>query len=200
MGQPAPILLIACGALAREIVWLIDQNGWDHMEVTCLPAKIHNTPDRIPGDMRKKIHAAKASGKYSRILALFADCGTGGLLDVVLKEENVERIAGPHCYAFYTGLDKFETMHGDEIGTFYLTDYLVKHFDLLIIKGLGLDRFPQLRDDYFGHYTRLIYLAQTDDPELCAQAHIAAEKLGLPCFIEKTGMGDLANFLEKQES
>ncbi len=193
-----PTLLIACGALAKEVGWLIDINGWTHMEVTCLPAKLHNRPEKIPDLMRQKIQTAKASEKYQSILAVYADCGTGGLLDKVLVEEGVERIAGPHCYAFYSGLEKFETQQEDDISTFYLTDYLTRFFDRLIIKGLGLDRYPQLLSDYFGHYTKLVYLAQLDDPKLVAKAEAAAERLGLSFEMRKTGMGDLARFLEEK--
>jgi len=193
-----PTLLIACGALAKEVGWLIDVNGWTHMEVTCLPAKLHNRPEKIPDLMRQKIQTAKASEKYQKILAVYADCGTGGLLDNVLVEEGVERIAGPHCYAFYSGLGKFEKQQEDDISTFYLTDYLTRFFDRLIIEGLGLDRYPQLLSDYFGHYTKLVYLAQIEDTRLVAKAEAAAERLGLTFEMRKTGMGDLARFLEEK--
>tara|TARA_R110000787_G_scaffold285461_6_gene401281 strand:+ start:19109 stop:19762 length:654 start_codon:yes stop_codon:yes gene_type:complete len=188
-----PLLIIACGALAREIGWVLEANDLDDITLTCLPAELHNTPDRIPTEMRRKIDAAE--GQYDRILALYGDCGTGGELDALLKEKGIERIDGAHCYAFYAGLDAFDTMHEDEIGTFYLTDYLVRFFDRLIIKGLGIDRHPELRDVYFGNYTRIMYLAQSDDDALDAQARAAAETLGLSYARRRTGYGGLSDFI-----
>ncbi len=191
-----PLLIIACGALAREIGWVIDAGGFKDIDLTCLPAELHNRPERIPDEIRRKIDANQ--DKYERIVALYADCGTGGLLDNVLREKNVERIGGAHCYAFYAGKNAFDIMHEDEIGTFYLTDYLVRFFDRLIIKGLGLDRHPELRDAYFGNYKRLTYLAQTEDAELQAQAQKAAETLGLAYVYRFTGYGGLGDFIVDQ--
>jgi hypothetical protein len=135
-------LLIACGALAREMLALIEANGWTHLTLECLPAKLHNRPERIPEAVRAKIRERRAA--YDNILVAYADCGTGGLLDKVLAVEGVARIGGPHCYSFYAGADIFEALHDEEPGSFYLTDYLARHFDTLIIKGMGLDRYPQL--------------------------------------------------------
>jgi len=191
-----PLLIIACGALAREIGWITNANGFADIDLTCLPAALHNRPDRIPDEMRRKIDDNQ--GKYERIVALYADCGTGGLLDDVLREKNVERIGGDHCYAFYAGEDVFEAMQEDEIGTFYLTDYLVRFFDSLIVKGLGLDRHPELRDAYFGNYKRLTYLAQTEDTALQAQARKAAATLGLEYVYRFTGYGGLGDFIVDQ--
>jgi len=191
-----PLLIIACGALAREIGWVIDTNGLDDVDLTCLPAELHNRPDRIPDEMRRKIDANQ--DKYARIVALYADCGTGGELDALLAEKNVERIGGAHCYAFYAGEDTFSQMHEDELGTFYVTDYLVRFFDRLMIKGLGLDRHPELRDMYFGNYTRLMYLAQTDDQALKDEAQAAADKLGLQYAYHFTGYGELGDFITHQ--
>ena len=154
-------LLIACGALAREIVTLIRVNAWRHLTVSCLPASWHNTPSKIPEGVRRRIRESR--GRYDRILVLYGDCGTGGLLDKVLAEEGVERIAGPHCYSFYAGNDVFDAMAEEEPAAFYLTDYLVRHFDRLIIEGLGIDRHPELLEMYFGNYKKLVYLAQTED-------------------------------------
>jgi hypothetical protein len=192
-GTPGRTLLIACGALAREIVEMIRLNDWQHMTVSCLPAAWHNTPERIPEGVRGRIRAAR--GNYERILVLYGDCGTGGALDAVLAEEGVERIAGPHCYSFFAGDEAFEALTEAEIGSFYLTDYLVRHFERLIIQGLGLDRHPQLRDIYFGNYRKLVYLAQTDDVELTAQAEAAAARLGLAFERHFTGYGGLGDFL-----
>ncbi|MGQ0675885.1 MAG: DUF1638 domain-containing protein [Rhodospirillales bacterium] len=195
---PPPTLLIACGALAREIVWLTKANGWRHLTVACLPAHYHNTPSLIPGAVRRKIRGAR--GRFERILVLYGDCGTGGELDTVLAEEEIERVAGPHCYAFFAGLPEFDALHAQEPGTFYLTDYLARHFDRLIVAGLGIDRHPELLNDYFGNYKRLVYLAQTDDAALTRKARGAAQRLGLAFERRFTGFGDLAAFLDKAAS
>lgn len=191
-GRPRT-LLIACGALARELLAVNALNGWDEVEVACLPAKLHNTPRRIPAAVRAKIRRAR--GRYERILCLYGDCGTGGLLDRVLEEEGVERIAGAHCYEFYAGEENFAALHEAEPGTFYLTDYLARHFERLVIKGLGLDRHPELLGDYFGNYRRVVYLAQTDDAALRARAEAAAARLGLAFEIRSTGLAGLAAFV-----
>jgi hypothetical protein len=193
-GGPLKTLLIACGALAREVVDLIRLNGWTHMTVTCLPAIWHNTPDRIPEAVREKVRAARRD--YERILVLYGDCGSGGLLDQVLEEEGVERIGGPHCYAFYTGVEDFTALAEADPACFYLTDYLVRHFDRLIIAGLGIDRHPELLESYFGNYTTVVYLAQSEDEALRRQAEAAAAKLGLAYRYRFTGYGDLGRFLQ----
>ena len=177
------VLLLACGALGREIVDLIEANRWQDFDVECLPAIWHNTPQKIPGGLREKIRAAK--GKYQRILVLYGDCGTGGGIDKVLAEEAgavpIERIEGPHCYAFFSGNARFLAASQDkDMTVFYLTDYLARHFDKLVWSGLlGLDRHPELLNDYFQHYTKVVYLAQTQDPTLDAKAEAAAKRLGL---------------------
>ena len=186
------ILVIACGALAREVLAL----GLDHIDVACLPAQLHNHPRRIPGAMRAKIRAHRAA--YDEILCLYGDCGTGGELDRVLAEEGVTRIEGAHCYAFYAGDETFSRLSEEEPGTFYLTDFLVRHFDALVIKGLELDRFPQLRDDYFGDYRRVVHLAQFDDPDLAAKAKAAADRLGLAYERRFTGLDGIRAFLDRE--
>lgn len=193
---PEKTMLIACGALANETLLLIERNGWDFMDVTCLPANYHNYPDKIPDAMRDKIRAARAKG-YGNVVALFADCGTGGMLDAVLEEEGVERIPGAHCYEFYSGSSAFEKLSEEEIGTFYLTDFLARHFDRLIIEGLGIDRHPELKDMYFAHYKRLVYLAQVDDAALDARAEAAADKLGLEYRRVFTGLGPYEQFMAR---
>jgi Protein of unknown function (DUF1638) len=184
------ILVIACGALAREALAL----RLDHIDVACLPAQLHNHPKRIPEAMRAKIRANRSS--YDEILCLYGDCGTGGELDRVLAEEGVQRIEGAHCYAFYAGEEAFSRLAEEEPGTFFLTDFLARHFDALVIRGLGLDRFPELRDDYFGNYRRLVHLAQFDDPQTAAKARAAAERLGLAYERRFTGLDGIRGFLE----
>ena len=195
MTTPPKTLLIACGALAREMLALIEANRWGHMTLECLPAKLHNRPEKIPDAVREKI--TKARGRFEHIFVAYADCGTGGLLDKVLAEEGVERIGGPHCYSFYAGEAAFETLHEEELGTLYLTDYLTRHFETLIIKGMGLDRFPQLMEAYFGNYRRLVYLAQTEDAELVEKAKAAAARLGLDYEYRRTGYGELTDFMTR---
>jgi hypothetical protein len=187
-------LIIACGALAHEIVQL-QRGPLAHIDVTCLPANLHNRPERIPSEMRRKIRESRAS--YDEILCLYADCGTGGELDRVLGEEGVARIEGAHCYEFFAGASDFAAMMEAEPGTFFLTDFLVRHFDRLVITGLGLDRFPQLRDDYFGNYRRLIYLAQFEDDEMTGKAEAAAVRLGLSFERRLTRLGGLGTFLAR---
>lgn len=187
-------LVIACGALARELIDAKELNKLDHLDITCLPAIWHNRPEKIPDGVRKKIKKARADG-YADILCLYGDCGTGGLLDKVLEEEGVTRIEGDHCYAFYSKPGDFDKLMDEELGSFFLTDYLVRHFDRLIIQGLGLDRYPQLRQDIFGHYKRVVYLAQMPDPALEKKARKAAERLGLTFEMRITGLGGLETFV-----
>jgi hypothetical protein len=185
------VMLIACGALAREVRALIGLNGWTHMDLECLPARLHNAPEKIPELVRAKARAARARG-YGQVFVVYADCGTGGKLDAVCAEEGLERMAGPHCYAFFDGLDAFARRAEAEIGAFYLTDFLARHFETLVWRGLALDRHPELIEMMFGHYDRLIYLAQTDDRALDAAALRAALALGLRFERRRTGYGDLA--------
>lgn len=186
-------LVIACGALAREFLFLKERNGWDHMTITCLPAKLHNRPQLIPEAVREKIREMRAG--YDRVLCLYGDCGTGGLLDQVLAEEGAERIAGAHCYEFFLGSPEFEALNDEDPATFYLTDYLVRHFETLIIKGLGLDRYPQLLETYFGNYRRVVFLSQIPDPMLLEKAEEAARRLGLPLVVRETGLAGIEIFL-----
>ncbi|WP_422375808.1 DUF1638 domain-containing protein [Roseibium sp.] len=187
------VLVIACGALAREIIAIRKANQLDHVDLTCLPAQLHNTPDKIPDEVRRVILMNR--DVYSDILVAYGDCGTGGLLDVVLEETGARRIEGAHCYAFFTGIEAFDQLEEDQLGTFYLTDFLARHFQTMVIEPLGLDWHPHLRDMYFGHYTRVLYMAQTDDPELEAAARRAAERLGLAFEMTRTGYGLLAPFV-----
>ncbi|MEO1721281.1 MAG: DUF1638 domain-containing protein [Pseudomonadota bacterium] len=192
--EEAPLLLIACGALAREVLALQRASAWQGMALSCLPASLHNRPERIPEAVRDRIEAGRAEG-FAKMFVLYADCGTGGLLDRVCEEEGVARIAGPHCYAFFDGNDAFAARAEEEIGTFYLTDFLARQFETLVWRGMGLDRHPDLRDMYFGHYDRVIYLAQTDDAALTEAARAGAEKLGLAFERRFTGYGELGDVL-----
>ena len=193
--MPQPALVIACGALAKEITSLINVNQWSQLRVQCVPAKIHNTPEQIPDAVRTLIH--KARPKYSQIFIAFADCGTGGLLDTVIKEERVERLPGAHCYEFFAGSEVFKEISENEPGTFYLTDFLARHFDRIIIEELGIAKHPELRDMYFGNYKKLIYLAQTDNPELEQMAQDAAVKLKLKYEYRRTNYGELESGLKQ---
>ena len=190
---PPRTLVVACGALAREMLAVVRLNDWTHVELACLPADLHNRPERIPEAVRGRIRDAR--GRFERVLCLYGDCGTGGLLDRVLAEEGVQRIEGAHCYEFYAGAGAFAALHDAEPGTFYLTDYLVRHFDTLVVKGLGLDRHPELLGDYFGNYTRVVHLAQVEDPALSAAAAAAAQRLGLAFESRPTGLGGIARFV-----
>ncbi|MEL7137653.1 MAG: DUF1638 domain-containing protein [Pseudomonadota bacterium] len=192
--EEAPLLLIACGALAREVLALQRASAWQGMALSCLPASLHNRPERIPEAVRDRIAAGRAEG-FAKMFVLYADCGTGGLLDRVCEEEGVARIAGPHCYAFFDGNDAFAARAEEEIGTFYLTDFLARQFETLVWRGMGLDRHPDLRDMYFGHYDRVVYLAQTDDAALTEAARAGAEKLGLAFERRFTGYGELGDVL-----
>lgn len=193
----AKTLLIACGALAREILALSRVNGWDHFELTCLPAKLHLFPDQIPDAVRDRVALARKDG-FRDIKIVYADCGTGGLLDKVCDELDVERIDGPHCYSFFDGNDAFAARSdAGEITSFYLTDFLVKQFDAFVWKPMGLDRHPELRDMIFGNYEKLIYLSQVDDPALLEKAREAADRLDLAFEHRHTGYGDLAAFMAR---
>ncbi|MFK8025654.1 MAG: DUF1638 domain-containing protein [Ilumatobacter sp.] len=221
-------LVIACGALARELLAIVQLNALDDVVIECLPASLHNRPSEIPDAVRSRIRRARGSGwdqahaaplvidqpgtdfvdddglvssaaeasavgdgGFDSIFVAYADCGTGGLLAAVCAEEGVEMLAGAHCYEFFATSRRFHEIQDAEIGSFYLTDFLVRHFDRMVWQGLGLDRHPELLPMYFGNYTRLVYLAQTDDDELSAAAERAAERLGLSMLVERSGYGEL---------
>ena len=187
-------LIIACGALAREIVALRKLNDWPHMDVQCLPAELHNRPEKIPAAVKAKIQANRCD--YSSIFVAYGDCGTGGLLDKVLQDEQVERISGAHCYEFFAGSEAFDALSEKELGTFYLTDFLLEHFERLVVRGLGLDRHPSLLATLFGNYRKLVYLAQVPDNERMTAARAAAKRLGLTFDYLVTGYGGLERSLK----
>ncbi len=189
-------LVIACGALAREINQLKKTNGWEHLELTCIDAALHFTPLKIPAALRERIRENR--DQYDDIYIAYAECGTRGEIDKIIAEEGIERLPGAHCYQFFAGEASFAQMSEDEPGTFYLTDFLVRHFDRLVMRSLGLDKHPELRDMYFGNYKRLIYLAQTTDESLVQAAKKAAETLGLAYEQVQTGYGDLERSLRRK--
>jgi hypothetical protein len=194
-GMPR-LLVLACGALASEILHIIRINGLSHITLMCLPARFHNTPDRIVPELETRLE--RVASMYESILIGYADCGTGGRLDSLIDRwENVERLPGAHCYEFFATSPRFMELHEAELGTFYLTDFLTRHFDRLVWDSLGLSRHPQLRDMYFANYRKLVYLSQFDDPELYEMAEEAADRLGLEFHHQPVGLGDLGTSLER---
>lgn len=188
-------LILACGALAREILALKEMNAWEHMDLTCLPAIYHVHPEKITEAVEQAVLQHRPN--YAQIFVAYADCGTGGLLDAKCQELGVEMIQGPHCYSFFEGNAAFAEIAENEFTAFYLTDFLVRQFDAFVIKPMGLDRHPELRDMYFGNYEKLVYQAQTDDPALTEKAKLCAERLGLAFERRFTGYGDLQTALAK---
>ena len=189
------VLVLACGALAREVLAVVRLNGWRNVTVRCLPAKLQSRPQLIAPAVDEKLRSL--AGNYERVFVAYADCGTGGELDKVLDLHGVERLPGAHCYGFLTGNAAWEELHDAEPATFYLTDFLARHFDALVIRGLGLDRQPELLPDYYGNYRLLLYLAQPDDDDLRARARAAGERLGLADEERRTGYGDLVPSLTR---
>jgi len=184
------VLLLACGALAHEILALKAANGWTHLDLHCLPANLHLWPDRIPDAVEAAVR--RFDGQYARIFVVYADCGTGGRLQSRCADLGVEMVEGPHCYAFFEGLDTFAAHADTEITSFYLTDFLTRQFDAFVWKPMGFDRHPELIAMMFGNYEKLVYLAQTDNAALDARAADAAARLGLEYERRFTGYGDLA--------
>lgn len=184
-------LIIACGALTREIRAVLSQlPGGDTVDVEYLPAHLHNRPEKIAPAVDELLMSRASS--YDHVAVGYADCGTGGHLDAVLARHGVSRLSGAHCYDAFAGQSVFRALQDAEPGTFYLTDFLARHFHQLVFVGLGLDRHPQLRDTYFGNYTRLVLLSQTDSRELVALGQEAASKLGLSFVHHHVGLEPLA--------
>ncbi len=193
------VLVVACGALAREMLDVIRLNGLGWVDVECLPAKLHNTPQLITEAVEERLD--RAGDAYEKVLVGYADCGTGGMLDRMLQKRGVERLPGAHCYEFFAGSASFTALHEADPATFYLTDYLAKHFDRLVWEGLGMDRWPQLRDEYFRNYRRLVYISQVERADLVEKAKEAADRLGLGFEHIHAGYGDfgpaLVGFAQK---
>ena len=192
-AAPERLLVLACGALAREVLAVVRANRWEHIDVLCLPATLHVTPDRIPAAVDEAL--AERIGRYDRVFVGYADCGTAGALEPVLDRHGAERLPGAHCYAVFAGLGEWDAMHDDEPGTYYLTDFLVQHFDSLVVKPLGLDRHPELRENYFGNYRRVLYLSQAEGLAMVARARACADRIGLPFEHRATGYGLLGSSL-----
>ena len=193
------ILVIACGALAREIAALKRLNAWDALEVRCLPAELHNRPERIAPSVETEIRAAREAG-YAKIFVAYADCGTAGALDAVIARQGIERLPGVHCYEFFAGASTFAELADAEPGTFYLTDFLLRHFERLVIRGLGLDRHPELTQEYFRHYRKLVYLEQSAPPGSVERARGIAERFGWAFEHRVTGYGELGRKLAQEVS
>jgi hypothetical protein len=194
-GERPGVLILACGAVAREVLAVIRLNGWTHVDVRCLPAKLHSTPRKIAGAVDAKL--TELAGGYERVFVAYADCGTGGALDVVLERHGVERLPGAHCYGFLAGNDAWDAMQEEEAGTYYLTDFLARHFEALVVRPYRLDTHPELVEVMFGNYVRVVYLAQTDDAGLRERARAAADFLGLAYEERRTGYGELVPSLTR---
>ncbi len=189
----ASSVIISCSALMRDISHLCKLNNWTHLETQCISAELHNRPDQITAEVKKHIDLAKQ--KNQNIFVVYGDCGTGGQLDRLLEQEGVERVAGDHCYEFLTSKQQFAQFQENEIGTYYLTDFLVRHFERLVIRGMGLDKKPELEPMMFGSYKKLLYIAQTEDVELQQLAKKAADRLGLEYEYYFGGTGILGSAL-----
>ena len=189
------ILIIGCGAIAHEVSEIIELNNWDNVRLQCLNAELHNTPKILPRKIKETIDSN--INDYSKIFLAYADCGTGGLIDLLLKDYDIERLDGAHCYEFYSGSSVFKELSEKEIGTFYLTDFLVKNFDRLVIEGLGIQKYPSLKEDYFRNYKNVVYLAQLQDNVLESKARECADYLNLEFSALFTGLNNLENQLSK---
>lgn len=196
MTQRPSTLVICCGAVAREVVAIVRHNGWDHIRIQCLAPDLHNDPERLLEGVRATIHDNR--DRYDQLMVLYSDCGTGGGMQRLLDEEGIEGIGGAHCYEVFAG-SSFSRIIAEEPGCFFVTDFLARNFDRLVYKGLGLDRYPKLRDVYFGRYKKLVYLAQSRDPDLRAKAKAAAESIGLDFEFRYTGFGRYEAFLQTRQ-
>lgn len=196
MSQPPSTLVICCGALAREVTAIVRRNRWEHIRIQCLAPELHNDPQRLLDGVRAKIRDNRE--RFDRMMVLYSDCGTGGGMQKMLDQEGVEGIGGAHCYEVFAG-PSFSSIIEEEPGCFFVTDFLARNFERLVFRGLGLDRYPKLRDVYFGRYRKLVYLAQSHDSEIRAKAEAAAESIGLEFEFRYTGFGDYEPFLQTQQ-
>ncbi len=196
MSQPPSTLVICCGAVAREVTAIVRRNGWEHIRIQCLAPELHNDPQRLLDGVRAKIRDNRE--RFDRMMVLYSDCGTGGGMQKMLDQEGVEGIGGAHCYEVFAG-PSFSSIIEEEPGCFFVTDFLARNFERLVFRGLGLDRYPKLRDVYFGRYRKLVYLAQSRDSEIRAKAEAAAESIGLEFEFRYTGFGDYEPFLQTQQ-
>ncbi len=196
MSQPPSTLVICCGAVARAVTAIVRRNGWEHIRIQCLAPELHNDPQRLLDGVRAKIRDNRE--RFDRMMVLYSDCGTGGGMQKMLDQEGVEGIGGAHCYEVFAG-PSFSSIIEEEPGCFFVTDFLARNFERLVFRGLGLDRYPKLRDVYFGRYRKLVYLAQSRDSEIRAKAEAAAESIGLEFEFRYTGFGDYEPFLQTQQ-
>lgn len=190
------LLVIGCGALAEELSALKRANQWTALDIKCLDAALHNRPERIADRLESVL--AQYHTEYTNILIAYADCGTGGAVDRVARQFNAQRLPGAHCYEFYATSPVFEALAEAEPGTFYLTDFLVRHFDRLVIEEMKLDEHPELEEMLFGRYRKVVYLAQVASSELLDEAERAATRLKLPLEVVTTGYGLLAKTVEEE--
>ena len=190
------LLVIGCGALAEELSALKKANQWTAVDIKCLDAALHNRPERIAD--RLEVALTQQHAHYDHIFIAYADCGTGGAVDRVADQFNAQRLPGAHCYEFYATSPVFAALAEAEPGTFYLTDFLVRHFERLVIQEMKLDKHPELEEMMFGHYRKVVYLAQIEDSQLRVEAERAAARLKLPLEVVTTGYGLLASKVEEQ--
>lgn len=184
--------LVICGALGREVKEIVDRRGWD-VDIYGVSALLHLYPSRIVDELRERLHELRP--RYEKLVVVYGDCGTTGKLEPLLDEVGAARLRGPHCYEMFAGAERFENVVDQRPGTFFLTDWLVRNFDRAVVRGLGLDREPELRTMLFGNYEAVLYLRQVPNPRLAEKAAEIARYLELPLEIEDVGLGELEDRL-----
>ena len=193
MSRAPRIGVIACGALAVHVRAIARRRGWP-VDLHPVPALLHNRPGEIAPAVRERVEALRE--RYDVLACAYAVCGTYGALDTALDGTGVERLRGEHCYDLFARDDVREALE-EEPGTYFLTDFLARTFEHTVLRELGLDRYPELRDDYFGAYTRVLWLAQADTPPNRRAAERAAAAIGLPLEVRPVGDGALERELER---